>query len=636
MGEPSINAFLERVRSKNRNADLHLISKAFKYARLAHDGETRASGESYFIHPYNVAQLLMDNGIYDTSSLCAAFLHDVVEDTPIGINDLHTQFNKEVAQIVEGLTKIDKHHFSDFADYKAENFRKIILATGKDPRVMIVKLCDRLHNMQTIDYFREEKRRRIAQETLDIYSPIAEKLGLSKIKGELEDLAFRQLHPTDYDFLRKRISMSREDREEVIHTLVRQVHARLRAQHIEAEVTGRAKYFYSIFKKMQNEKKDLEQIYDLYGLRIITLRKGDCYAALEIIKELWTFIPDRFKDYIKEPKRNRYQSLHANFHADEKVVEVQIRTEEMHLQAESGIATHWKYKQTERDRKFDQKINWLKQFIQWLTSNDMVHEVKMDVFRGQIIAITPQGDPILLREQSTPIDFAYAVHSKVGDFAVKAEVNGSIVPLDKPLNSGDIVRIVTGQKRTVTQNWLKFVKTSEARTKIRRSLDMQVENKPSRKKNKETPRGGLNTLEQLQKISDRRKIKISQCCNPKHGDKIVAFYTKDRKMITVHKHDCPNQYALDQNRKIELEWQEQKQGTMSIDIIASHAVGIFNTILESAFQHQIQMKHIYSKEKKGNIIITLGIESAPQDRLDAFLKTLEEEKGIINALVRTD
>ncbi|MCX8147580.1 MAG: RelA/SpoT family protein, partial [Candidatus Woesearchaeota archaeon] len=406
-----IDDFINSILEYNPRADVKLIRKAYEFAEKAHKGHKRESGEPFFVHPVETARILMKLRA-DSATICAALLHDCVEEGCTTLDNIKREFGEEVAMLVEGVTKITGVQFESKEEYKAENLRKMLLATAKDIRVMLIKLADRLHNMRTLKYFREDKQKRIAKETLEIYAPIAHKLGMNSIKGELEDLSLKYLDPEAYQMLRKKIASKRKEREEKTKEFIRQIKNALKERGIEATVEGRAKYFYSIYQKMKKENKDFNEIYDLIAIRIITNTIPECYAALGIVHELFTPIPGKFKDYISIPKPNGYQSLHTSVIGGHgKIIEVQIRTWEMHHIAEEGVAAHWRYKGEEKDKKFDRRIRWLRQLLDWKMESsparEFIENLKIDLFGNEIIVFTPKGDPISLPEGSTPVDFAY-------------------------------------------------------------------------------------------------------------------------------------------------------------------------------------------------------------------------------------
>src|SRR3989338_8268549 len=556
-----LTELIQEVLAYNPKADINLIRKAYVLAEKAHKGQKREGGEEYFSHPIEVARILV-NLKADSATISAALLHDTVEDTNISIDKVRELFGDEIAELVEGLTKFNKIQFETREDYSYENLRKILLATAKDIRVMLIKLADRLHNMRTLKYVAVDKQKRIAKETIEIYAPIAHKLGMWRVKGELEDLSLRFLEPDVYKFLRNKISEKREEREKHTAEIIKEIKKQLSAKEIESEISGRAKYFFSIYKKMKEKNVGFNEIYDLIAVRIILKNIPECYAALGMIHDLYKPIPHRFKDYISVPKSNGYQSLHTTVITDKgKILEFQIRTKEMHFTAEDGIAAHWRYKGTERDKMFDKKISWLKQLLEWRnlasTSSEFIETLKIDLFEDEIVVFTPKGDPISLPKESTPVDFAYMVHSNIGDYCSKAMVNNKIVPLDASLESGDIVKIITNKGAKPSRQWLKFVKTNKARSKIKANLKMEIETVEKDEGEEIMP---ANIAKAIQIVGKKAPLKISKCCHPSLHDPIVGFYTKDKK-ITIHKKTCPNIHALDKNKEVPVLWTEDRKST---------------------------------------------------------------------------
>ena len=406
-GPIRLEEFMELVRQNNPRADMDKIAKAYMFAEKAHEGQKRSSGEAFFAHPSEVARILLTLKA-DTATICAALLHDTVEDTSTSLGIVRKDFGEEVAGLVEGMTKISGKNFGTKEEYNAENLRKILLATTKDIRIILIKLADRLHNMRTLATFRPDKRKRIAKETLEIYAPIAHKLGMWKTKGELEDLSLRYLDYDTYIRLKEEIAEKRAEREKIASMLVDNIRQSIQKKGIKADVVGRAKYFYSIYKKMKKKQKEFDQIYDLIAIRIIVNTIPECYKALEVVHTLFEPQLERFKDYIQHPKANGYQSIHTSVRYKKKIIEVQIRTKEMHSIAEEGIAAHWKYKGTEKDKAFDRKIMWLKQILEWLrqskNATEFVETLKIDLFENEMIVLTPKGDPISLPDGATPVD----------------------------------------------------------------------------------------------------------------------------------------------------------------------------------------------------------------------------------------
>ena len=472
-------SLIERVRKYHPSADVSMIEKAYHIARDAHKGQTRKSGEEYIIHPLWVGIILAQLEM-DKETIVAGILHDVVEDTVMTDEEIRQEFGDEVALLVDGVTKLGQLSYSaDKLEVQAENLRKMFLAMAKDIRVIIIKLADRLHNMRTLQYMRPEKQLEKAKETMDIYAPIAQRLGISKIKTELDDLALKYSQPEVFNDLVKQINARKTESEEFVQQIVDEVSTHMKNANIDAEVNGRVKHFFSIYKKMVNQDKTVDQIYDLFAVRIIVDSVKDCYAALGVIHEMYTPVPGRFKDYIAMPKANMYQSLHTTLMSSiGQPFEIQIRTKEMHKTAEYGIAAHWKYKESEDGKKSveakeEEKLSWLRQILEWqrdmsdnkefmsLLKNDL------DLFADSVYCFTPQGDVKTLPNGSTPIDFAYSVHSAVGNKMVGARVNGKLVPIEYKIKNGDRIEIITSQNsQGPSRDWLSIVKSSQAKTKI--------------------------------------------------------------------------------------------------------------------------------------------------------------------------
>ena len=476
--EQLYQALIARVRKYHPSADITMIEKAYPIGKKAHKDQVRKSGEPYIIHPLWVGIILAELEM-DKETIVAGMLHDVVEDTEMTLDDITREFGEEVALLVDGVTKLGQLSYSqDKLEVQAENLRKMFLAMAKDIRVILIKLADRLHNMRTLQYMRPEKQQEKARETMDIYAPIAMRLGISKIKVELDDLSLKYLKPDVYYDLVEKVALRKSAREEFVNSIVKQVKQHMEDANIRAQVDGRVKHFFSIYKKMVNQDKTIDQIYDLFAVRIIVDTVKDCYAALGVIHEMYKPIPGRFKDYIAMPKANMYQSLHTTLIGPNgQPFEIQIRTFEMHKTAEYGIAAHWKYKETSDGKKpgksEEEKLNWLRQILEWqrdmsdnrefmsLLKNDL------DLFADSVYCFTPQGDVKTLPSGSTPVDFAYSVHSAVGNKMVGARVNGKLVPIEYEIKNGDRIEIITSQNsQGPSRDWLKLVKSTQAKNKI--------------------------------------------------------------------------------------------------------------------------------------------------------------------------
>ena len=466
---------LEKVEAYNPQSDQELLRRAYVFSALHHKGQVRRSGEPYLVHPLNVAAILAELKADDVS-IVVGLLHDVLEDTLTTKAAIAQQFGEEVSELVDGLTKIGKFTYVSREDEQAETFRKMVLAMVSDLRVVLVKLADRLHNMRTLDFLQEEKRREIARETMDIYAPIAHRLGMGLVNAELEDLAFRHLEPEEHARVTREVDRRMKGSRAKIEQIRELLEKRLAEAGIPGEVTGRMKRYYSIATKMRRRGVDVAQLYDVLAFRIVTSETRDCYAALGLVHQLWRPVPGRIKDYIAMPKPNFYQSLHTTVIGESaQAFEVQIRTREMDLIAERGIAAHWKYKEGKLDpRADDARFQWLRQLVDWQSEvsdpRQFLSSLKIDLYPDEIYTFTPKGEVFAFPRGATPVDFAYRVHTDVGHRCVGARVNGRLVPLRTPLTSGDIVEIVTAPNQTPSRDWLSFVATSRARHKIRQSI----------------------------------------------------------------------------------------------------------------------------------------------------------------------
>src|SRR5215218_7219630 len=496
--EVTITSLLGKIASYNPEADEELVAQAYGRAHAAHKGQVRKSGEPFVYHPLATADILADLRL-DSTTIAAALLHDVLEDTEISKEDLAEQFGEEVADIVDGVTKLKRLPSGNFEEAQAESLRKMIVAMSRDVRVIIIKLADRLHNMRTLAYLKRENQLNKATETLEIYAPLAHRLGIYSVKWELEDLAFATLHPRRYAEMKRLVAARRADREAFINGVAVELRKDLEEAGIEAEVKGRVKHFYSIYNKMVRRNKEFNEIYDLAGLRIVVDSIRDCYGTLGVIHSVWKPIPGRFKDYVAMPKFNMYQSLHTTVMSNEgKLLEIQIRTREMEATAEFGIAAHWMYKQGLKDGEAG-RFGWLKSMMEWQKETtdaaEFMESLKGELVADEVYVFTPKGDVIGLPSGATPIDFAYHVHTEVGHRTIGAKVNGRIVPLDSELVSGDRVEIITGKAASPSRDWLAVVQSGRARNKIR-----QFFNKADREDNVSTGREKVVALLKKQRI----------------------------------------------------------------------------------------------------------------------------------------
>ncbi|EOU2058645.1 bifunctional (p)ppGpp synthetase/guanosine-3',5'-bis(diphosphate) 3'-pyrophosphohydrolase [Clostridium perfringens] len=518
-----LEELISKIKANGNNVDIDLVKKAYDLAFEAHKEQKRESGEPYITHPISVAMILADMGM-DTNTIVAGLLHDVIEDTDYTYEDISNIFNVEVANLVDGVTKLGKIKYKSKEEQQADNVRKMLLAMAKDIRVIIIKLADRLHNMRTLKYMKPEKQKKKAQETLDIFAPLAHRLGISKIKWELEDLCLRYIHPEEYYDLVNMIAEKRVEREKFISRIIKELKENLDKANIDSDIEGRPKHFYSIYRKMVNKHKSIEQIFDLTAIRILVNTVKDCYAVLGIVHTIYKPIPGRFKDYIAMPKPNMYQSLHTTVIGSEgKTFEIQIRTFEMHRTAEYGIAAHWKYKSgingtDSKDMTFENKLTWLRDILEWqkeaVDATEFMEGFKLDLFSDEIFVFTPKGVVINLPVGATPLDFAYKIHTDIGNKCVGAKVNGKIVTLDYKLKTGEIVEILTSSSsRGPNMDWLNIANSNQARSKIKQWL-----RKARREENLERGK------EMLDKECKKQSLVFSDLCKGPLYDKLLKRY----------------------------------------------------------------------------------------------------------------
>ncbi len=559
MQQPTdINTVLNKIYAVYEDGERELLLRAYDYAQKMHANQKRASGEPYFTHPCAVAEILIDLGL-DSPTVAAAFLHDVIEDTPATPDDIKNNFGQEILTLVDGVTKLDKISFQTHEEEDAENFRKIFVAMANDVRVIIIKLADRLHNMRSLNFLSNERQQRIAKETLEIFTPLAGRLGISQIKCELEDLCLKYLDPEAYEYLVSNINQKLEERRKFVDSVVAELQKLIDESGIKGEVFGRPKHFYSIYKKMKNQNKTLDQIYDLTAVRVIVNTKEECYEVLGKIHDRWKPVPGRIKDYIATPKRNMYQSLHTTVVTNfGQYFEIQIRTYEMHRMAEYGIAAHWKYKENKTDSKsgesnFNMRLSWIRDIMDWQgslnDSKEFVDSLKNDLYTNELLVFTPHGKVISLPVGATPVDFAYAIHSEVGNKCVGAKVNSKIVPLNSTLQTGDVVEILTSPTtKGPSWDWLKFVKSSSARAKIRQFFkkEMKEENiKTGRSMlEAEAKRRGytlneLLTEESFKKLSNRLVFASVDEMMASVGYGAVGVAQVLNRLIDYHKKEMP-------------------------------------------------------------------------------------------------
>lgn len=609
------------------------IREAYEFAKLAHSKQKRASGEPYILHPLEVAKLVHNLGL-DSESVVSALLHDVVEDTDYSSNYIKEKFGENVSLIVDGLTKIEGFA-KNKKEEKIEALRKVLLASAKDIRILVIKLCDRLHNMRTLVSMPDEKKERIAKETMAIYVPIAQKIGLYSIKWALEDLSFKYINYEMYDFVRNKVNMERSKREEVLDKAVTEIKGVLDENHFSySSVLGRPKNFYSIYKKIKNNVKTFEDIYDLYAIRINVKSISECYTLLGHIHEKFQAFPDRLKDYIANPKLNGYQSIHTTIFskAINCPVEIQIRTEDMHKLAEFGVAAHWRYKTLMEDKKFEKKISWLREVMMWekehKDNEEFMKLLKFDFFEDEIFVFTPKNDVFLLPESGTVLDFAYCIHTEIGDKAIKGKVNGSICTLDKNLKSGDIVEIITNPNSKPSEKWLKFVVTNKARIKIRNTLNL----KKSGPDNITVDDELFDSLKlKIKSLDDFKKSRKAGCCEFSYGDEIVGVLGgkgKDKEIV-VHNISCDNaKYTI--NEKVGLKWKELKTKEIIIELILMDKIGLMMDILSLFARKNVNINAVNSKVlKNGDNNMVLSVQDGDYiEFLEKELRELEFVKSL--------
>ena len=710
-----MDELLQKLKKNFSEAEFQELKAAYDFSAAAHEGQKRQTGEPYFIHPCAVVNILVDLGFDDVSTLVAAFLHDVLEDTPVTSDELEQKFGKEVLELVEGVTKLDKIKFVSAEDEQAENLRKMFFAMAKDYRVIIIKLADRLHNMRTLDALKPEKQIKIATQSLKIYAPLAGRLGLSFVKCELEDLAMRYLYPDDYYELVEFIKTKSKERQQFIEKICDELKAKLQELGIEGEVNGRQKHLYGIYKKMLKQGKNIEQIYDISAVRVIVNEVQDCYTVLGAIHTMWMPLPGRFKDYIAMPKPNGYQSLHTTVITKFKeTFEIQIRTYEMHRIAEYGIAAHWKYKEGKTGAtKIDDQINWLREVMDTQRESSDSHEflenIEGNVFTDEVYVFTPKGKVLNLPVGSTTVDFAYAIHSAVGNKCIGAKVNGKIVPLNTVLNTGDIVEILTTNSgKGPSRDWIKFVKTASARSKIRQYFkkEMKEENIKRGKDmlEREAKRrgynlsellstaglnyimnrytlssiddlyasvgfGGLTTNQIIVKLIDYFKrdllsknpvaeikttsttgksssgngvlirgyddflVRLSHCCNPVPGDKIVGYVSRGRG-VSVHCVDCPNVKNMEPERLIEAKWDDviSQNFLASLKIYCENKSGILAAVTTIISNMKISITGAFARSDNdnGTAEITVMLEVKSTDQVEDVIKKLKTLPEVID------
>lgn len=661
--------------------DVALVEKAYQFSKQAHEGQFRKSGEPYISHPVAVASLLAKWHL-DAQALCAALLHDVVEDTQVSQEEIAAQFGKSVAELVDGVSKLDKIEFQTEAHQQAENFRKMLLAMARDVRVILIKLADRLHNMRTLDAMPPDKRKRIARETLEIYAPIANRLGLNALYQELEDLAFRYLYPTRYQVLAKAVKAARGNRRAIIEKVQEAIAQKLKEAGIEATVTGREKHLYSIYRKMQEKGLSFSEVFDIYGFRVVVKDVPSCYLALGALHSLYKPIPGKFKDYIAIPKANGYQSLHTHlFGPFGTPIEVQIRTQEMHKVAEAGVASHWLYKTGEEpiDGAQQKAHQWLQSLLEIQSESgdavEFLEHIKVDLFPDEVYVFTPKGKIMALPRGATAVDFAYAVHTDVGNHCVAVKINNELAPLRTELRNGDQVEIITSPTARPNPAWLNYVVTGKARSHIRAwlkrmrteeaaSLGEQLLAQALRALNSELSRideahwnellreYGLSSKQELlaeiglgkrlnlvvarrllaigEEPADRKAlgsitirgteglaVQFAKCCRPIPGDPIIGFINKDQGLV-IHTHDCPAvaKYREDPDKWVDVEWDPDTRRLfeVSLKLVVANQRGVLAKVAAAIAGANSNIENVSMEEEPGSAYTAMYFTLQVEDR----------------------
>ena len=717
----TIEDVIEEAKKHNKNSNSDLIRKAYNLANEQHGDQCRKSGEPYIIHPLQVAYTLATLEM-DDETICAALLHDVVEDTPVTIEDIRDMFGESVENMVAGVTKLNKLKYTTEQEQQVEDYRKMFLAMGKDIRVILIKLADRLHNMRTLKYLSRDRQIANAKETMDLYAPLANRLGIYSLKWQLEDLSFRYLYPEEFFEIVQGLDKKRDERLKFLDIVIKKIEDELKREGIEYEIQGRAKHLYSIYRKMKRDNKTLDEIYDLFAIRIVVNSVKDCYASLGIVHELFNPMPGRFKDYIAMPKPNMYQSIHTTLIGPNGTpFEVQIRTWDMHRVAEFGIAAHWAYKEANKTKKSnvtvkDDKLAWLRETLEWqkdtLDPDEFLNTLKTELYEDEVYVFTPKGDIKVLPKGSTPIDLAYNIHAEIGHKMVGAKINSKMRPILTPLNNGDIVEIITSENsKGPSRDWIKFVKSSAAKTKIQqwfkkalrienidkgketiereikrigmthtelfktefvqaaldrykfKSLDdmyasvgfggisagkiisriLEEYRKTHKEENIEKKIEELVEKKQVSKPSksgiivkgiDNCLVKLSKCCNPLPGDKIVGYITKGRG-VSVHRADCVNvkQLVSDENRIIDVYWYKETKSKYNVDIevYANDRKGLLADIIQKLDGVKASIVEISSKVTKERTVLTeITIEIENLEELNKVIKVLKTVDSVFD------
>ncbi|MBS3108355.1 bifunctional (p)ppGpp synthetase/guanosine-3',5'-bis(diphosphate) 3'-pyrophosphohydrolase [Candidatus Woesearchaeota archaeon] len=617
---------LMELKSYNKNIkEVERVKQAYKFASEAHKTHRRASGEHFIQHPLNVAYILTKLKM-DADTIIASLLHDSIEDSNVTLEYVDRTFGKEVAMLVDGVTKLTELKVKTIEEHEAENIRKMLMASTKDIRVIIIKLADKLHNMRTISYLTKEQQQRICNETLNVYAPLAYRLGMAGIKWELEDLSFKYIEPEMYQKFKEKFGKKRSQREQEIKAIIKILENELKNHNISAKILGRPKHFYSIYKKMIMKHRTFEELHDLIGLRVIVKDIKECYGVLGTIHNIWKPIPGEFNDYIAMPKENMYQSLHTAVIALNQPVEFQIRTDEMDSIAEEGIAAHWKYKGIYGNETFDKKLSWLKQMLEWQQEADSTKEfmdyLKVDFFEEEIYVFTPKGKVIHLPKGSCPIDFAFAVHTSIGERCIGAVVNGRIIPLRYELKNGDIISIMTAKTANPKRDWLKMVKTTKAKSKIiqfiRASQKIPIGALTKKLSVSAREDGSLVEIKSIAKPD----VKFAKCCHPIPDDEIIAYNISSNK-YSIHNIECNKIDQKKRNKVILARWKENPSLKIIIKVFAYDRVGLFADILNTVAATGTNIDPAKAKAI-GNDLVECSFGIIPED--------LEQIKYIISRI----
>jgi GTP pyrophosphokinase len=649
---PKLKDFIDIGRFDRR--DIDRMDKALEYASRAHENQLRLSGEPFITHPIQVARMLFEMG-FDSDVIIAGLLHDTVEDTGTTLEHLGKEFGSEVADLVDGVTKISRIKSENIKQRQAENIRKMLLSMVNDIRIILIKLADKLHNMRTLEYLEKERAERIARETLDIYAPLAGRLGMARIKVELEDLALKNLEPEMYEDIKAQVVQKKEIRERYIENVKRILKKEFDTHGIGAVIYGRVKHFYSIYKKMKDRDKGFDEMYDLLAIRITGKSVRECYEILGLVHQLWMPVRGRFKDYIAMPKTNMYQSLHTTVVGPEgKSLEVQIRTGDMEVIAEEGIAAHWAYKEGRRKLSgVEKELRWLNKLKNWKENMDnpsgFMEDLQKDLLMEEIYVFTPKGDVFELPIGSTSIDFAYKVHTEVGNHCIGSKANGRIIPLRRSLRSCDVVEILTSKNATPSREWLDVVRTSRARHKIRAYFskvdaikeedkhgEPSGENEVKILKKSTRPKAGPRESQKDYRLvaqGERNvQLNLARCCNPHPGDEIIGYITRG-KGITVHRLDCRNLRAIRdyEKRMITVEWEEKTKKIYHLSIDARDQSGLLMDISTAIANSNANIIELHLKaDHNGHVKASCRIQVADEQQLSIIVGAIENISEVIS------